>query len=217
MLALVLISLALEAVPIGSPSSMQGPVVPVVEVYAPPVVRPFEPASDFGRRRAEGDGDVGDEGTRPYRRLIVRPVVVTDYRHNYEVSRTDAEVGYDQAVAQARLDADDRMGPLDGVWQVVRADGASVASASLDLILSDRGADRPVEGAVGIVSGPGERLVAMIDEIARDEDAVAIDAIIHDRLVALRLRAVPEGWSGTLTGLGPERRVMMIRKPETGG
>ena len=41
------------------------------ELYTAPVIRPFEPGSDFGREISEGDGSAA-----PHRRRLTRPVTV---------------------------------------------------------------------------------------------------------------------------------------------
>ena len=56
MLVIALISLAVS-------SAQDGAVPYGTQVYAPPVVRPYEPPSNFGRIVAEGDG--GGDVTRP--------------------------------------------------------------------------------------------------------------------------------------------------------
>jgi hypothetical protein len=65
---------------------------------------------------------------------------------NYEQNRSSGEVSYVAAVNRARASADARMGSLDGVWSAVGADGRPV----MDLVLSDRGPSKPVEGALSL-------------------------------------------------------------------
>ncbi len=116
--------------------------------YQPPAVRPYEPASDFGRERpAEGD----NTGER-YRAPIEKPVAVGAYERTYEFSPRASEEVYDLAVSAAEGRADRSAGPMDGAWRVIDARGRPV----LDLLLSDR--DGLVEGGwrgVGPGSGHG--------------------------------------------------------------
>jgi len=129
-------------------------------LYERPLVRPYEPPSDFGREEAEGD----DEGPI-YRKPLAAPVAVDDYRHSYEVTRGDADVDYDQNVTQAELDYDARMGPLDGRWTVRDADGRDV----LQLALVDMGDDRMVEGAWMRRAEPGSAGdIEPIEAVRRD-------------------------------------------------
>lgn len=107
------------------------------DLYSPPVVRPFEPPSDFGRERAQGD-----DSATVSRRPLEAPVLVDAYRGAYEVGPGDVEIAYDQGVAQAEIDMDRRMGPLDGRWRVRDAGGTLLFS----LVLRDPGDGGPVEG-----------------------------------------------------------------------
>lgn len=112
--------------------------------YQPPAVRPYEPASDFGRERsAEGD----NTGER-YRAPIIAPVDVEDYDGAYEFSPRASEEVYDLAVSAAEGRADRSAGPMDGRWRVTDAQGRPV----LNLLLNDR--DGLVEGGWRGV-GPG--------------------------------------------------------------
>ena len=171
------------------------------ELYAPPVVRPFEPASDFGRAVAQGDA--GDD---VHRRPITTPVVVEAYRRSYEVSPSDAEVAYEQGVAQAEINADSRSGPLDGRWRVIDPEGRVL----LDLVLSDRGSGKPVEGAWSRRNA-GDADMGLLATVIRDGETVVIDASVGDRPVVLRLRPAADGWAGTLTGAGRDQTVAMTR------
>ncbi|UQV19681.1 hypothetical protein MU852_08130 [Brevundimonas albigilva] len=110
------------------------------ETYQPPVVRPFEPPSDFGREQAQGDS-----GDAAHRRALTQPVVVGAYVGSYETSPSDAETAYDQGVAQAEITMDSRAGPLDGRWRVLDAEGRPLMS----LALTDLGGGRRIEGPGG--------------------------------------------------------------------
>lgn len=128
--------------------------------YQRPAVRPFEPPSDFGRETAQGDDTTG-----VWRLPLIAPVTIDAYRHSYEVSPTDAVIAYEQAVTQAEIDYDARMGPLDGRWRVLGPDGAAVMS----LVLFDEGADRPVEGAWARDARPGAASeLGPIEDVRRD-------------------------------------------------
>lgn len=176
------------------------PYAGAAERYAPPVVRPFEPPSDFGRATAQGDGDGG-----PHRRPIPGPVVVDSYVRSYEVSPSDGEVLYEQGVAQAEINADSLSGPLDGRWRVIDADGRIV----LDLVLSDPSGARPVEGAWR--RPDAEPLMGPILSVVRDDAVVLIAASGGDRPMVLRLHSTDDGWAGALTGAGHDRPVVMTR------
>ena len=197
MLLITLMTLAFA----GQESALIAP----AELYAPPVVRPFEPPSDFGRVRAQGDADAG-----VHRRPIIAPVGVEAYRRSYEVSPTDAEIGYEQGVHQARLNQDARMGPLDGRWRVTGADGKTL----LDLVLSDRGSDTSVEGAwsrrtVEASAQSDAHDMGVVDAVDRDAGAVVIEVRVDGRPVSLHLRSAPTGWSGRMTGADGDQPVTM--------
>lgn len=119
-----------------------------LESYRAPVVRPYEPASDFGRERpAEGD----NTGER-YRAPISVPVAVEAYEGTYEFSPRASEEVYDLAVSAAEGRADRTAGPMDGSWQVLDAHGQPIAR----LLLSDR--NGRVEGgwrSAGPATGSG--------------------------------------------------------------
>jgi hypothetical protein len=168
------------------------------ETYAAPVIRPYEPPSDFGRQVEEGD--VG----RPVRsRPITAPVAVEAYAGNYEQNRSTREASYEQAVSRARASADARMGPLDGVWSAVGADGRPV----LDLVLSDRGPSRPVEGALSL--NDQTRSTSPVASVSREGGEAVIEAAVEGRAVRLRLQPAGEGWTGTLSGLGRDQAVSL--------
>lgn len=169
------------------------------EVYAAPVIRPYEPPSDFGRQVEEGDVN------RPIRsRPIAGPVAVEAYQGNYEQNRSSGEVSYVAAVNRARASADARMGSLDGVWSAVGADGRPV----MDLVLSDRGPSKPVEGALSL--NDTTRSTAPVDSVTRDGEETVIEASVNGRPVRLRLQPAGQGgWSGTLSGLGRDQAVSL--------
>ncbi len=131
MMWLALLSVLVAQNPDAAPPSSE-------RLYERPAVRPYEPPSDFGRERAQGDDE-----SPVFRKALTAPVSVDAYRHSYEVTRGDADVAYDQGVTQAEIDYDARMGPLDGPWVVIDAQGREVAR----LALVDPGDDRMIEGA----------------------------------------------------------------------
>jgi hypothetical protein len=170
------------------------------EVYAAPVVRPYEPPSDFGRQVEEGDVN------RPIRsRPITGPVAVEAYQGNYEQIRSSGEIGYVAAVNRARASADARMGSLDGVWTATGADGGPV----LDLVLSDRGSSKPVEGALSL--NDQTRSTAPVESVTRNGEETVIEASVGGRAVRLRLRQAGQGWTGSLSGLGRDQAVSLTR------
>jgi len=171
------------------------------EVYTPPVVRPFEPPSGFGRQEAEGDADLTVARSRP----IAAPVMVEAYRNTYEPRRSRSEVSYEQGVEAARRREEARMGPLDGLWRVVDARGVTL----LDLVLSDRAGPQAVEGAISL--SHTDR-AGIIDAVSSAGDLRIITAVIDGREIALRLRPRDGGWAGDLAGLGADQDVTLIRE-----
>lgn len=170
------------------------------ELYAAPVIRPYEPPSAFGRQVEEGDV------ARPIRsRPIAEPVAVEAYRNDYEQSPSLGEVSYEQSVARARAAADSRMGSLDGVWKATTADGQTV----LDLVLSDRGQAKPVEGALSL--NDATRTTVAVASVVKTADQTVIEASVAGRAVQLRLQMVAAGWAGTLSGLGRDQAVSLSR------
>ena len=107
-----------------------------METYSPPVIRPFEPGSDFGREIAEGDA-----ASPPRRRPLTAPVTVDTYVGSYEATPTDIEIAYEQGVASAEQRADQTAGPLDGLWRIRDGEGRTL----YDVLLMDPGVG-PVEG-----------------------------------------------------------------------
>lgn len=154
------------------------------QLYAPPVVRPFEPPSNFGRVTAEGDG-----GGDPRRRPIARPVAVEAYIGSYEYAPSTAEDAYNQGVAQAERSMDTRMGSLDGVWRVRDASGATLLSLSL----MDDGGSHPLEGAWRKDGTSAE--LGVIDRIERSDAGVTLGWAQG----GLTLRPGGDSWSGELT------------------
>ena len=176
MLAIVLISFGLF-------SAQDAAVAYGTPLYAPPVVRPFEPPSNFGRVTAEGDG-----GGDPGRRAITRPVSVEAYRGSYEHAPSTADDAYDRGVTQAARNMDARMGPLDGLWRVQDASGATV----LSLALTDSGRALPLEGAWR--RDGGLAALGVIERAERSEASVSLGWAGG----GLTLRSTGQGWTGEL-------------------
>lgn len=166
------------------------------ELYAPPVVRPFEPPSNFGRVVEEGDGR-GD----PRRRPLIAPVAVESYSRSYEYAPSTADAAYDQGVDNAERAMDSRMGPLDGVWKVRDAGGRLV----MRIALMDRGEARPLEGAFQKADAAAE--LAPFTTIERAGDRVAF-GFENGRI---EMTATPEGWTGRLVEGDRERTVSLTR------
>jgi hypothetical protein len=169
------------------------------ETYQAPVVRPFEPPSDFGREQAQGDADMD-----LHRAPLTRPVDVGAYVGSYEVSPTDAEVAYDQGVAQAEIDTDRLMGPLDGRWRVSAADGAPLMS----LALTDRGQGRRVEGAWRRLDAPPE---TPLSGPAGPVATVGGKLVVPVSGGELRLQPAGPGWTGEWVQDGRARPVTVSR------
>lgn len=186
----VLISLAL------SPVAQDRAVPYAAEVYAPPPVRPFEPPSSFGRVVAEGDG-----GGDPRRRPIVAPVVVEAYSRSYEHAPSTADTAYDRGVDNAEAAMDARMGPLDGLWRLVDAEGRALAQ----LAFSDRGSNRPLEGAWRKLDAQGA--LGPLDGVERTPSGLTL-SLGEARLA---LAPGPGGWAGTLTEDGRAKDVTLVR------
>lgn len=180
-----------------------GPLEATPETYQPPVIRPFEPPSDFGRTRAQGDD------AAPLRRApLTQPVTVDAYVSSYELSPSDAEIAYEQGVAQAEIDTDRRMGPLDGRWRVMGADG----KAFLSLALTDRGGGRMIEGAwTRLDSPPGIEHSGPAGPVTTDDQTVVVPITSGE----LHLRQTGSGWTGALIQNGRSHPVTVTRPRET--
>ena len=189
MIAFALISLAV--------SPMQSVAVPYnAEIYRAPVVRPFEPPSNFGRVTGEGDGG-GDLRRRP----IPAPVSVEDYARSYEHAPSGADTAYDAGIANAERTMDGRMGPLDGRWRLTDAEGRPL----MILSLMDQGEARPLEG--GYRTSDSRAAVGPLTAAERTAGSLVLD------LDGARLSLHPagEGWTGRLTRDGREQPVTLAR------
>jgi hypothetical protein len=171
------------------------------ETYQAPIIRPFEPPSDFGREQVEAQGDATADLHRP---PLTEPVVVDAYVRSYEVDQTDGDIAYDQGVAQAEIDADARMGPLDGRWRIAGPDGKPL----LSLALTDRGAGRMIEGAWRRLDAP-----AGTDQtgVAGPASQVGDLAVIPLSSGELHLQPAARGWTGELIQNGRARPVTVSR------
>jgi len=158
-------------------------------LYAAPAIRPFEPASDFGRETAQGDGE-----TEAHRRPLEAPVAVEAYVRSYEYSPGDTETAYDQGVASAEIRVDQSAGPMDGTWRVSDEHGQTL----FGLVLDDDGRG-PVEGGWRGGSSAGAATV--------DGRTVTLEG-----LGALALEPAGHGWRGTLTE-GDRTRTVTVSRP----
>lgn len=159
-----------------------------LEQYRAPAIRPFEPTSDFGRERAQGDGEA-----ETHRRPLEAPVSVDAYARSYEYSPGDTETAYDQGVASAEIRVDQGAGPLDGRWQVSDEHGRAL----FGLAMTDPG-QGAVEGGWRGREGSG---------VATAEGHV----LTLEGLGVLSLQPVAGGWRGTLTAGGHSRAVSLNR------
>lgn len=169
------------------------------ETYQAPAVRPFEPPSGFGREEAQGDAT-----TDRHRHPLTAPVDVNAYVGNYEVSPTDAEIAYDQGVAQAQIDADARSGPLDGRWRVTSSDGKPL----LFLALTDLGGGRMIEGAWRRLDLPAGTDQGGPAGPAFKSGDIAVIPLSGGEL---HLRPAARGWTGDLIQNGRARPVTVSR------
>ncbi|WP_438851723.1 hypothetical protein [Brevundimonas nasdae] len=176
-----------------------GPLDATPETYQPPIIRPFEPPSDFGRTPAQGDGE-----TIRHRAPLTRPVTVDAYAASYEVSPSDMEIAYDQGVAQAELDTDRRMGPLDGRWRVTGGDGKPF----LSLALTDRGGGRMIEGAwTRLDDRPGVEHSGPAGPATTDGQTIIVPITGGE----LHLQQAGAGWTGALIQNGRRHPVTVTR------
>jgi hypothetical protein len=159
-----------------------------LEPYAAPAIRPHEPDSGFGREVAEGDSEAG-----LHRRPLTAPVTVDAYARSYEYSPSDADITYEQGVASAEIRADQTAGPLDGMWRVRDASGATL----YDVVLTDRGSGS-VEGGWRRPGGSGAAVFDGRTLTLEGGGAIALE----------RART---GWTGPLTGDGQTRPVTLTR------
>lgn len=158
-------------------------------LYSAPAIRPFEPASDFGRETAQGDGE-----TEAHRRPLEAPVSVEAYVRSYEFSPGDNDTAYDQGVASAEIRVDQSAGPMDGRWTVSDEHGRVL----FGLVMDDDGRG-PVEG--GWRGGSNAGAATM------DGQTVTLDG-----LGALALEPAGQGWRGTLTE-GDRIRNVTVSRP----
>ncbi len=172
------------------------------ELYRPPAVRPFEPPSSFGRATAEGDGAAG-----LHRPPLETPVTVEAYVHSYEWERTDIEIAYDQGVTQAEMNADARMGPLDGEWRVVDAGGRELMA----LVLSDHGDAKPVEGAWRGYGSGGPDGVGFLARVERGDRTASLTLDQGDVILVLE-RSATGAFTGVMKSDGQETPVRLKRR-----
>lgn len=171
-------------------SQQAAPHPSTLEPYRPPAVRPFQPDSDFGREKPQGDA-TPDLARAP----LTGPSWVDGYSGAYEFTPTEAEAGYVQAVATRRIEADATAGPLDGAWRLSTAEG----QALVDVYLSDPGEGR-IEGA-----WRGAR--------ARGWAPATIASVTLEGLGEVVLWPDGDGWRGELAHLGRRYPVRLTRLP----
>jgi hypothetical protein len=165
-------------------------------VYRPPMVRPFEPPSNFGRVQAEGDGG-GDTRRAP----IIAPVAVEAYARSYEYTPSTADSAYDRGVDDAEAAMDARMGPLDGMWRLVVDDGVTVGW----LALSDSGTGREIEGALRTIDPVGGPTPVIQARLSHDS------LVVESASGRLELVRGAEGWNGLWVANERSRPVRLIR------
>ncbi|WP_242077649.1 hypothetical protein [Brevundimonas diminuta] len=169
------------------------------ETYRAPAVRPYQPPSRFGRETAEGDGEID-----LHRRPLTAPVAVDDYAGDYEFSPSDSQTTYDQGVAQAAIDAEAVMGPLDGRWRIAQPDGRPLLSLSL----TDRGEGRRVEGAWRSLDAPaGVDRMGVAGPVSTQGEVVVIPLSEGE----LHLHPAADGWAGEWIHDGRARPVTASR------
>lgn len=179
----------LIAILAGLAAPQSAPTPSGMELYTPPVIRPFEPGSDFGREIAEGDA-----AGPPRRRPLTAPVTVDAYDGSYEATPTDIEIAYEQGVASAEQRADQTAGPLDGPWRIRDAEGRTL----FEVVLMDPGAG-PVEG--------GWRNGRKTGGAVSDGRTLTLE----DGGGAIVLERTEAGWRGRLTVDGRTRPVTITR------
>lgn len=169
------------------------------ETYRAPAVRPYQPPSRFGRETAEGDGEID-----LHRRPLTAPVGVDDYAGDYEFSPSDSQTTYDQGMAQAAIDAEAAMGPLDGRWRIAQPDGKPL----LSLFLTDRGEGRRVEGAWRSLDAPaGIDRMGFAGPVSTQGELVVIPLSEGE----LHLHPALNGWAGDWIRDGRARPVTATR------
>lgn len=153
------------------------------DAYVPPAVRPFEPSESFGLEAA------ARAGPAPVRIApLTQPETVGRFRDGYSPGPQPVDAAYQQGVAAAEAQADALAGPLDGGWRVM--EGARLRGR---LVLSDPGADRPVEGAFSPAEGTGRALT-----VTGRRDGDHAELSVDGRPV--RLEKVRDGWRGVWSG-----------------
>lgn len=160
-----------------------------LEPYSAPVIRPFEPADDFGRELVQGEAVVA--AGRP---VLAAPVTVEAWSRAHEAPPGELQLAYERGVASAELRADQTAGPLDGAWRVVDAEGRVL----FDLVLMDAGAGR----AEGGWRTPREHGAAVA------EDGVLQ---LENGGGTIALERAGAGWRGRLTADGRTQAVTLSR------
>ena len=127
--------------------------------------------------------------------MIRSAVSLNDYEGQFEAGPTDGALAYDQGVTSAEMRMDQRMGPMDGYWHLVDAEGTVLMA----LVLSDFGPGSVIEGAWMSRTTRGE---GTLTSGSREGDAVTLLLIGEGETDGgrLELRRAGRGWSGTLQG-----------------
>ncbi|WP_426038615.1 hypothetical protein [Brevundimonas sp. DC300-4] len=193
MVVFALISLAVSSAAVTGQSA---PVAYTAQVYQAPVVRPFEPPSNFGRVTEEGDGG-GDTRLR----VITAPVSVEAYRRSYEHAPSRADNAYDAGVNNAERSMDARMGPLDGRWLLKDGEGRTLMTVSL----MDQGETRPLEGGYRTADATAE-----VGPLTTAERSAGV-LVLEMGGGRLSLQSAGEGWSGVLARGDREWPVTLVR------
>jgi hypothetical protein len=192
-------ALALVIALSGSQDPVAAP-LPSQALYQAPAIRPFEPPASFNADEPEGDNSTGT-----YRGPIRGVVLVNSYEGQFEAGPTDAALAYDQGVTSAEMRMDQRMGPMDGAWQLVDPEG----NVLMALVLTDFGPGETVEGAWMSRTTPA---AGTLTSGSREGDAVTLLLIGAGPGDGgrLELERAGRGWSGTLQGERRRLRVSLV-------
>lgn len=192
-------ALALVIALSGSQDPVAAP-LPSQALYEAPAIRPFEPPASFNADEPEGDSSTGT-----YRGPIRGVVLVNAYDGQFEAGPTDAALAYDQGVTSAEMRMDQRMGPMDGAWQLVDPEG----NVLMALVLTDFGPGATIEGAWMSRTAPAS---GTLTSGSRDDGTVTLLLIGGGPGDGgrLELERAGRGWSGTLQGERRRLRVSLV-------
>jgi hypothetical protein len=144
---------------------------------------------------------------------VKAPVKVEQYHRSYEGPKDSVEAYYDAGVQGAFAAEQALHGALDGMWVVSAADGAPL----LSLVIADPGGpDARIGGAWRDLSpARGADATGLIDQMAREGEALVVRIRLREDAPALTLRLTPSAdgrWRGQLMDGGKARPVVMDRK-----